>query len=113
MQQPDSNFRYTRKISFIFNTCCVIEYKCQIFLEYIYYLTGIITVINTLRVSVLYTGHQEQNNKWKNKAKTVKEQRTKEIEFNLQRLNAEFMAKPSTTAFVSSLDEHLTRFVEL
>lgn len=66
-----------------------------------------------LRVSVLYTGHQERNNKWKNKAKTVKEQRTKEIEFNLQRLNAEFMAKPSTTAFVSSLDEHLTRFVEL
>ena len=38
---------------------------------------------NTLRVSVLYTGHQDQKNKWENKAKTTNEQRTKESEFNL------------------------------
>ena len=45
------------------------------------------TFFNPLRISVLYTGHQEQKNKWKNKAKTMKEQWTKEIEFNLWRVN--------------------------
>ena len=52
--------------------------------------------VNPLRVSVLYTGHQEQKDKWENKGKTMKKQWTKEIELNLWRVN--------TTAIIRELN---------
>ena len=39
-----------------------------------------VSSVYPLKVSILYTGHNQQKNKWENKVKTMKEQLTKENE---------------------------------